>query len=289
MKLIATEVKYAVDDGIINDIQAQFLINRHPITPVLYTLPKVHKNPTNPPGRPIVAGTDSVLQPLAVFLDTFLQPLAQAGQSYLRDTTHLLNKLREIQMPDNNFILATLDVQSLYTSIPHEEGIQTCRERLEQDNLEPRLIEFLVTLLQIVLTRNYFRYGSLFYEQIQGTAMGANMAPSYANIFMTAFEKQYVDIQHTFFDYIHWWCRYIDDCFMIWTGSEKQLIDFVEYLNTCHTTIKFTCTSSLDTVEFLDVRIYKGEGRVETDLYQKPMATNSYLHAASFHPRSQLI
>ena len=40
-----------------------------------------------------------------------------------------------------------------------------------------------------------------------------------------------------------WW-RYLDDIFMIWTGNEDELREFIEYLNNLHRTIKFTLEQS---------------------------------------------
>lgn len=41
-------------------------------TPVIYFLPKIHKDINNPPGRPIVNGVDSLSSRLGQYLDIFL-------------------------------------------------------------------------------------------------------------------------------------------------------------------------------------------------------------------------
>ena len=43
-------------------------------------------------------------------------------ESYIKDTTAFINFIENMQIPDN-VVLATLDVSSLYTYIPQEEGI----------------------------------------------------------------------------------------------------------------------------------------------------------------------
>ena len=47
-----------------------------------------------------------------------LNPLVQTLPSYIKNTTHLLNKLKDLDVLPANAILVTLDVPSLYTNIP---------------------------------------------------------------------------------------------------------------------------------------------------------------------------
>ncbi|CAJ0963911.1 unnamed protein product [Ranitomeya imitator] len=76
--------------GIIDSRLGDFLINRHPVTPVFYTLPKVHKDLWKPPGRPIVASTNSLLSPLAITLEKILSPTVPNMRSFTKDTAHFL-------------------------------------------------------------------------------------------------------------------------------------------------------------------------------------------------------
>ena len=95
-------------------------------------------------------------------------------------------------------------------------------------------------------------FADCMYHQVQGTAMGTKMAPSYANLFMA---EELLKKSPT--DPILW-KRYIDDILCIWPGSKQSLDTFIEYLNGAHPTIKFTCESSPYSVDFLDITIYKG-------------------------------
>ena len=75
------------------------------------------------------------------------------------------------------------------------------------------------------------------YQLIQGTAMGTKRAPAYANQFMTELEEKFLDNYPT---KPIIWKRYIDDVFCVWPGPPKDLEKFITYLNTIHSSIKFT-------------------------------------------------
>ena len=64
--------------------------------------------------------------------------------------------------------------------------------------------------------------------QINGTAMGTKMAPSYANIFMGKLEK--LIIQSAPYKSISWF-HFIGDVDMKWTESEENLNRFFDHAN----------------------------------------------------------
>ena len=102
---------------------------RPPRIPVLYTLTKIHK-PT-PVGRPIISGCDGSTERISAFVDHLIQPIAQNQASYLKDTTDFLNFIEKTKLPKDT-ILVSMDVTSLYTNIPQEEGITTVCEAYEE-------------------------------------------------------------------------------------------------------------------------------------------------------------
>ena len=143
-------------------------------------------------------------------------------------------------------------------------------------------------LFEIVLRCNVFNFDGQIYKQIQGTAMGTKMAPSYANLFMDRFERAFLaqePIQPPI------WKRYIDDILCVWTGTRSELESFLDRLNKAHRTLKFTWSISDERIEFLDLNLFKG-GRFNTtnlpdiSTHLKKTNTFQYLHFSSSHPRS---
>ena len=136
-------------------------------------------------------------------------------------------------------------------------------------------------MIRMILTMNTFEFNDEFYVQKHGTAIGTKMAPAYANLFMGRFEKQALE-GAKIKPYV-WW-RYRDDIFMIWTGNEDELREFIEYLNNLHPTIKFTSEQSSSSVAFFDTTVSLKDGKISTDLYVKPTDTHQYLLSSSCHP-----
>ncbi|CAJ0966626.1 unnamed protein product, partial [Ranitomeya imitator] len=288
---IAREIRQIVekykDKGMIDVKLSEYLINTQPMTPVFYILPKVHKDLMNPPGRPIVASTNSLLSPLAITLDRILTPLLQNISSYLKDTTDFLSKLHAITPVVSGCTLVMLDVNRLYTCINHQRGIEAVQWFLTKyTNFSPDQLQFCVDLLVLVLHRNFFLFGDQYYIQKTGTAMGSNMAPPYANIFMAAFEETYVYTHSLFQKYSIYWKRYIDDVFMIWKGDEDLLLQFVSDMNSCVPNLSFSMQKSTISINFLDTMItLEADGNLDVDLYCKPTDKNCLLHYSSCHPR----
>ena len=93
-----------------------------PRIPTFYTLTKIHK--PVPVGRPIISGCDGPTERISSFVDTLLQPIAQTQPSYIKDTTDFINFIEKTKIGQDT-ILVSMDVTSLYTNIPQEEGINT--------------------------------------------------------------------------------------------------------------------------------------------------------------------
>ena len=79
---------------------------------------------------------------------------------------------------------------------------------------------------------------------------------------------------------------FIDDILIFWTGTVKELEDFIIAINQLHPTIKFTANYDILTksTTFLDTTITIKDGYIITDLYRKPTDKIQYLLPTSCHP-----
>ena len=100
------------------------------------------------PFRTIVSGINTPTEKLAEVAEDELKEYALGCQSYIRDTTYFMNKLKEIDEPiPEGALLFCFDVCKLYPSIPKEEGIAACREALETRTAPLILTEYLLEMI----------------------------------------------------------------------------------------------------------------------------------------------
>ena len=71
---------------------------------------------------------------------------------------------------------------------------------------------------------------------------------------------------------------------MVWTAGEDSVLEFIQGINQCHDTIKFTWDWSRQNISYLDVQVINNNGVIETDLYTKPTDKHQYLFHTSCHP-----
>uniref|UniRef100_A0A8C5PUI2 Reverse transcriptase domain-containing protein n=1 Tax=Leptobrachium leishanense TaxID=445787 RepID=A0A8C5PUI2_9ANUR len=280
--IIGEVVLDALDRHLIDDKIKDFLTVEFPIIPILYTLPKIHKDNQRPPGRPIVSAVGGLLEPLGQLIDKALKAPVMSLSTCLRDSTDVIDKIKTVSLSDQS-LFVTIDVCSLYTVIPHDDGVEAARWVLENVTNEVEWdIDFIVELLRLSLRLNYFRFEDKFYRQRRGTSMGAPMAPMYANAFMYLYEVKY--ILPLFSDGLRAYHRFIDDILIIWDGDELQLEQKMAALNSLPTTVRFTYQSNPQKAEFLDLNIFRVGCHIAYSLFRKPTDRNTVLHNHSFHP-----
>uniref|UniRef100_A0A673AUF8 Reverse transcriptase domain-containing protein n=1 Tax=Sphaeramia orbicularis TaxID=375764 RepID=A0A673AUF8_9TELE len=121
------KIKMKLDHLENNDItktEYTFMTVEWPVVPVLYNLPKIHQKYTDvPPGRPIVSATGSLTQKISAFVDYFPQPLVTSLPSYRKDSMEFIKMIQTLVVPNECF-LVTMDIESLYTNVPFEGGLQ---------------------------------------------------------------------------------------------------------------------------------------------------------------------
>ena len=110
--------------------------------------------------------------------------------------------------------------------------------------------------------------------------MGTNVAPQFANLFMSKCERKLLTLC---IDKPLWWIRYIDDILFLRVHGEKKLEEFLEFCQNFQPDVKLDVEIGTE-MSYLDMWICKTGNKIETSLYTKPTDLHEYLHFTSCHP-----
>lgn len=278
--VIKNKLNYLLDNDQIDKKIFKYLLQENPRPGQFYMLMKVHK--PNHPGRPIISGIGTNTENISDFIDEQIKSTAASAPSYVKDSSHFLNLINDIQIDFRAIrtLLVTLDVVSLYTNIPHDEGIEAVLNNVDDKELTVSK-NVLNIFMHLALELNNFTFMNDHYLQVHGAAMGSRFSPSYANIYMLSLEER---LLNSFPHKPLFYKRYLDDIFMIWNNGEEKLLEFINFANNFNPHIKFTHKYSDTEIDFLDIKIRVTEFGLKTTLYRKPTDRRQFLHYKSCHP-----
>jgi hypothetical protein len=240
--------------------------------PAFHCLPKLHKaGPLK--GRPIVGATNWETTPLSILLASWLETRIMSRFPFTLKNSNALMKDLELEGDVAEKLLFTLDVSSLYTNI---DIALLCRALEDIDPIFAMIAYF-------ICNNNYLEYKDHIYQQISGIAMGTNVAVAMANLYLGIY------IDPLLASKMHFYRRFIDDIFGLYsktkTDLEHQIVDWNNLLQD----IKFTHSISKDSVDFLDITIFKDpidQKTLVTKSYHKTISKFLYLPFNSLHPQS---
>ena len=241
---------------------------------------KTHKD--GDPLRPIVSHVSTPTYKLAKRLNQLLKPYIPS-KFCVNSVAEFLDILRA-KRPEG--ILASIDVESLFTNVPIDETIEIILNEVYEKrsnglpglNLSKQILE---RLLKACTKDAPFRGpdGQL-YVQTEGVAMGSPLGPLFANFYMAHVENDVLsDPDVTPSTYV----RYVDDCFVDVTDVNSLLNLIAKFES--RSVLKFTYELSKDNViPFLDVLVERGHNQFHTSVYRKATNTGQTLNAASECP-----
>ena len=252
---------------------------------VLYGLPKVHK--TNCPARPILSAIGTYNYKRAKFFVPILQPYT-VNEYVVKDSFSFVSEITAFNS-DEELVIASFDVSSLFTNIPLEETIDLCTDLIfnETDILQYRDCSLDRTqfrkLLSFAVKENHFAFNGQIFDQIDGVAMGSPLGPSLANIFMSHLEQRYLTNCPSEFKPVLY-RRYVDDTYCLFR-DRSHITMFLEYINCQHPNINFTTEiESENSLAFLDVLVTHEGTNFSTSLYRKKHSLASTLISPAFLP-----
>lgn len=261
------------------------LINNRSPFPAFYLLFKVHKTPWST--RPIVSCSGSLLHSLGIWVDRKLQSIVQQLPSYLKNTKDLKDELLQLDLPQGAQLF-TVDAVSMYTNIETHTALRSIGQYLHQHSATFTHIPIsaLMEALELIMKNNIFSFGDTFWHQLSGTAMGTPPAPCYATLVYAIHEHI---ILPKYNRNLLFYKRYIDDIFGIWIpDKDSDIPDITLWHNFCRDLtfhrLRWTVSSRLASVDFMDLTISIKNCRIHTTLYEKALNLYLYIPPHSAHP-----
>ena len=95
-------------------------------------IPKIPKRLSDVPGRPVISNCRIPTEKVSEFLNYQLKQVMQNDKSYIRDSRHFREKIKNISTLPEITILITADVVGLYPSIPHQGEYSKAIEAIEK-------------------------------------------------------------------------------------------------------------------------------------------------------------
>ena len=257
---------------------------------------KVHKDPDKM--RPIICCAGTLLNDLSIWLDYQLKRLLHLLPCYLKDSNHILQRLKKLGPLPPGAKLFTADAKSMYTNIHFEHAhseISDWFRRMEYYNkLPPNFpVEAVLEALKIVMNNNLFEWGNMYLLQKRGTAMGTSSACEWATLYYGVHETQ--TLLPIWERQLELLSRFIDDMFGIWTPdpewspetAREQWEDFKHDLP--FGILEWDDIEIGDRVHFLDLWIYiDSNNRICHKTYQKSINLYQYIPPHSAHPEHQM-
>ena len=165
---IATQLTTMRSLNLITEKNFEYLNVKEPKEAKFYLLPKIHKK--NIPGRPICSSINHPTSNISKFVDEHIKKYVPKTKSYVRDTQHLISRLKQLGTILEGALLVTLDVSSLYTNIPNREGILAIADHLRADPEKQKIGPHLLKLLELVLHSMSFNFNNDHYKSTRKLA-----------------------------------------------------------------------------------------------------------------------
>lgn len=216
--------------------------------PILYWIPKLHKNPIKP--RFICSAFKCTLKPLSVYMNKILKVIKAHFKKYckvieintgikhyfsINSTKEFLEQIKGINFQNIN----TYDFSTLYTNL----DLVDIKEALVKlinlifgkrytyicyNNYNAYLTKIkpsskykymdkieLIESLNILINQNYLKVGTSIFRQVKGVPMGGNSSPIIADLFLSFIEYEFVHncvkTKSKLYKDMKYMFRYIDD------------------------------------------------------------------------------
>jgi hypothetical protein len=260
-KLILKTIKEC--NLIIGKRQTKHLTQKKPSQPALKARLKLHK--ADIPIRPVINNRSAPSYKLTKHLTKILNQYITLNNHYkVTNSTNLAHDLTNLKIHENHTMI-TFDIKDLYVNIPIHETLNILKIKLLENN-NTQITHQILSLLETILSQNYFTYQNKIDQPEKGISMGSPISSLTAEIFLQYYEdihvKQLLDTKN-----IALYTRYVDDVLIIYDTTKIQPHIINTYINQIHDNIKLDPTyETHNSINYLDFTITRKQTNIEIDI-----------------------
>ena len=190
-----------------------------------------------------------------------------------------------IDSKDHRLVMASLDVDSLFTNIPLQETIDIVTEKVYANKRKVNGItkSDFKKLLQLSTEGTVFYFNGSYYRQKDGVAMGSPLGPALANAFLCHHEKSWLEDCPLSYAPV-FYARYVDDIFVL-LRSREHIERLAAYLSSKHPNINFTFEiEENNRLPFLDVNVFRDSEKFSSSVHRKDTFSGVFTNYEAFIP-----
>jgi len=253
--------------------------------PKFYCLIKTHKAGPELRVRPIVSNKGSPSFKLSWLLNRLLSPLLSSIPSHLENSLQLLETIQAFPKGKTKQFPYpfSLDVVSLYTSIPPGDAILAICEHLHTnpDVKLPLTTTHIMELLSSILQNTFLEYRGSVFHQVCGLPIGNSISGLLAMVYMARIESRPLSGLQ-----IGLYKRYVDDIIIL-TTSKEEAEKIFNSMNGLNDNIRFEIEHPDDSnsISLLDFCLtIDKDGNPHFRFYKKCAKKNMFPHVTSALP-----
>jgi len=240
----------------------------------IYGNVKIHK--PNNPLRPIISQIPTATYTISKIINELITPYVPNNFN-LKSSKEFLDIINTTT-PSN--LMASLDVESLFTNVPVDTTIKIMIDTIYNSSSPLSIPKQLLEQLLHICTKEspFIDPQNQIFQQIDGVTMGSPLGVLFANFYLGHIEQLIFAKQPTLKPKIY--LRYIDDIFIAINDINNidQLIDSLQ----SNSILKFTKElENNNKLPFLDVQLQRDDNSFTTSVYVKPTNSGFCLNGSS--------
>ena len=242
--------------------------------PYLFVTVKFHKTPTK--FRFVTCNTKGYNKKISCIFFNYLNVIAKAMENMENDFCIIYNNKNVIDFlnkENSGKPISTFDFENLFTSIPHNNIIEICKDIYNEFNEIIKCTkEFWLKIVGFCIFENILSDGTKFYKQAKGIPMGCSYSSLFANIFLYYYERKFlINNKIKIF-------RYVDDI-LVYDCNNFEDISKEIYPKE----LVLKKTSKENTINFLDLNIKIENNSYLIGLYDKRLEFNFKVNSLTYY------